>query len=39
LNLSQRTTISTLGIDARDRHETFLKNLAEKNFGKLLLIR
>jgi hypothetical protein len=38
-NLTQRTTIHTLGIDARDRHEYFLKNLAEKNFGKLLLIR
>lgn len=39
LNLTQRTTIHTLGIDARDRHEEFLKSLAEKNFGKLLLIR
>ena len=39
LNLTQRTTIHTLGIDARDRHEVFLKNLAEKNSGKLLLIR
>lgn len=38
-NLTQRTTIHTLGIDARDRHEVFLKNLAEKNLGKLLLIR
>jgi hypothetical protein len=38
-NLTQRTTINTLGIDARDSHETFLKNLAEKNLGKLLLIR
>ena len=38
-NLTQRTTINTLGIDARDKHEEFLKNLAEKNYGKLLLIR
>ena len=39
LNMTQRTTIHTLGIDARDRHEAFLKNLAEKNLGKLLIIR
>ena len=38
-NLTQRTTIHTLGIDARFAHETFLKNLAEKNYGKLLLLR
>lgn len=38
-NLTQRTTIHTLGIDARGRHEEFLKSLAEKNSGKLLLIR
>lgn len=38
-NLTQRTTIHTLGIDARDRHETFLKSLAEKNLGKLLVLR
>lgn len=38
-NLTQRTTIHTLGIDARDKHETFLKNLAEKNLGKFLMIR
>ena len=38
-NLTQRTTINTLGIDARFAHEAFLKNLAEKNYGKLLLLR
>ncbi len=38
-NLTQRTTINTLGIDARNLHEAFLKNLAEKNYGKLLLLR
>lgn len=38
-NMTQRTTIHTLGIDARDKHEAFLKNLAEKNLGKCLLIR
>jgi von Willebrand factor type A domain len=38
-NLTQRTTINTLGIDARSVHEAFLKNLAEKNYGKLLLLR
>ena len=38
-NLTQRTTIHTLGIDARYSHEAFLKNLAEKNYGKLLLLR
>ena len=38
-NLTQRTTINTLGIDARDQHLAFLNNLADKNFGKLLLIR
>lgn len=38
-NLTQRTTIHTLGIDARDKHEMFLKELAEKNRGKLLMIR
>ena len=38
-NLTQRTTIHTLGIDARFSHQAFLKNLAEKNYGKLLLLR
>ena len=38
-NLTQRTTINTLGIDARNVHEAVLKNLAEKNYGKLLLLR
>lgn len=38
-NLTQRTIINTLGIDARDQHERFLKGLAEKNGGKLLLVR
>ena len=38
-NLIQRSTINTLGIDARGKHEDFLKNLAENNLGKLLLIR
>ncbi len=38
-NLTQRTTIHTLGIDARGPHEAFLKDLADKNGGKLLLVR
>lgn len=38
-NLTQRTIINTLGIDARDQHEKFLRGLAEKNGGKLLLVR
>lgn len=38
-NLTQRTTINALGIDARGPHESFLKGLADKNSGKLLLIR
>jgi len=38
-NLTQRTIINTLGIDARDQHERFLRGLAEKNGGKLLLVR
>ena len=38
-NLTQRTTINTFGIDARDKHEVFLRSLAQKNYGKLLLLR
>ena len=32
-NAFQRTTINTIGIDARGVHEDFLKQLASRNFG------
>jgi len=38
-NLTQRTTINALGIDARGSYEFFLMDLAERNSGKLLLLR
>jgi hypothetical protein len=38
-NLTMRTTINTLGIEAQGIHEKFLKDLADKNSGKLLLIK
>ena len=39
-NITQRTTIHTLGIDARDSHESFLKKPCRKrNLGKFLMIR
>lgn len=39
LNLTQKTTITTMGIDARGSHESFLRNLSHKNYGRMLLVR
>jgi hypothetical protein len=33
------TAIYTLGIDAVGEHETFLKHLAERNYGEYFSIR
>src|SRR5712691_1128522 len=38
-NARQRTSIYTLGIDARDAHEEFLRSLARRNSGKFVMIR
>lgn len=38
-NALQRTSIYTLGIDARDAHEEFLQDLARRNYGKFVMIR
>jgi len=38
-NLLLRATINTIGIDARDVNEEFLKDLAESNFGEYLSVR
>lgn len=38
-NALQRTSIYTLGIDARSAHEEFLQDLARRNYGKFVMIR
>lgn len=38
-NALQRTSIYTLGIDARAAHEEFLQDLAKRNYGKFVMIR
>ena len=38
-NVTQRTTIYTLGIDSRGEHEEFLRQLADRNFGQFFQIR
>ncbi len=38
-NALQRTSIYTLGIDARGAHEEFLQDLARRNYGKFVMIR
>lgn len=38
-NAFQRTSIYTLGIDARGAHEEFLKDLARRNFGQFVMVR
>ena len=38
-NALQRTSIYTLGIDARGAHEDFLRDLAKRNFGNFVMIR
>lgn len=38
-NALQRTSIYTLGIDARGAHEEFLQELARRNYGKFAMIR
>lgn len=38
-NALQRTSIFTLGIDARGDHEEFLRDLAKRNHGKFVMIR
>ena len=38
-NALQRTSIYTLGIDARGAHEEFLRDLAKRNFGNFVMIR
>ena len=38
-NALQRTGIYTLGIDARDAHEEFLRDLAKRNHGQFVIVR
>lgn len=38
-NALQRTSIFTLGIDARGAHEEFLQDLAKRNYGKFVMVR
>lgn len=38
-NALQRTSIFTLGIDARGAHEEFLQELARRNYGKFVSLR
>lgn len=38
-NALQRTSIYTLGIDARGAHEQFLQELARRNYGHFVMIR
>lgn len=38
-NALQRTSIYTLGIDARGAHEEFLKELARRNYGQFVMVR
>lgn len=38
-NALQRTSIFTLGIDARGAHEEFLQELARRNYGKFVMVR
>lgn len=38
-NFFRRVAINTLGIDARDEWQEFLKNLAELNYGEFKLLR
>lgn len=38
-NATQRTSIYTLGIDARGAHEEFLRELARRNDGQFVMIR
>lgn len=38
-NLFRRASIYTIGIDARDQHQQFLEQLAERNHGEFLLVR
>lgn len=38
-NAFQRTSIYTLGIDARGAHEEFLKDLARRNYGQFVMVR
>lgn len=38
-NAMQRTSIYTLGIDARGAHEEFLKDLARRNDGQFVMVR
>ncbi len=38
-NALQRTSIFTLGIDARGAHEEFLRDLAKRNYGKFVMVR
>ncbi|MBC7816740.1 MAG: hypothetical protein IAG10_07625, partial [Planctomycetaceae bacterium] len=38
-NALQRTSIYTLGIDARGAHEEFLRDLARRNYGQFVMVR
>lgn len=38
-NALQRTSIYTLGIDARGAHEEFLRELARRNYGQFVMVR
>ena len=38
-NAMQRTSIFTLGIDARGAHEEFLQQLAKRNYGQFVMVR